>query len=153
MYADVAQWQSIALPRRGSRVRISFSAPYSFLIPQNLRVQLSGRAPAFQAGCEGPIPFTRSICYMRLQLSWIEQRTSNPCAGGSTPPSRAIAAKLNILLLLFLHHQLSWIECLTTNQKVGGSTPSWCANERLSNMLSLFSYTKRFDYGGKQCQN
>ena len=25
-----------------------------------LRVYLSGRAPAFQAGCEGSIPFTRS---------------------------------------------------------------------------------------------
>ena len=26
-----------------------------------MRVQLNGRAPAFQAGCEGSIPFTRSI--------------------------------------------------------------------------------------------
>ena len=57
------------------------------LFPTNLRVQLSGRAPAFQAGCEGPIPFTRSN--MRLQLSWIEQRTSNPCVRGSTPLRRA----------------------------------------------------------------
>ena len=58
------------------------------LFPTNLRVQLSGRAPAFQAGCEGPIPFTRSN--MRLQLSWIEQRTSNPCVRGSTPLRRAM---------------------------------------------------------------
>ena len=34
---------------------------------------------------------------MRLQLSWIEQRTSNPCVGGSIPPRRAIYFKQNIL--------------------------------------------------------
>ena len=80
-----------------SVVRIRSSPPFNFqdlmidkicftIIIRILRVQLSGRAPAFQAGCEGSIPFTRS---MRPQLSWIEQRTSNPCVPGSNPGRRA----------------------------------------------------------------
>ena len=86
------------------------------LFPTNLRVQLSGRAPAFQAGCEGPIPFTRSN--MRLQLSWIEQRTSNPCVRGSTPLRRA-----NIFIKNIERYQLSWIERLATDQQAWGSNP------------------------------
>ena len=88
-----------------SVVRIRSSPPFKFqdlmidkicftIIIRIMRVQLSGRAPAFQAGCEGSIPFTRS---MRPQLSWIEQRTSNPCVPGSNPGGRATIYLLDIL--------------------------------------------------------
>ena len=36
-----------------------------------MRVQLSGRAPAFQAGCEGSIPFTRSKLLIVFQILYI----------------------------------------------------------------------------------
>ena len=51
-----------------------------------MRVQLNGRASAFQAGCVGPIPITRSKFFdMCLQLSWIEHRPSKARVGGSNP--------------------------------------------------------------------
>ena len=50
-----AVWQRTWLGTRGSQVRILLLRPFSYV-----RVQLNGRAPAFQAGCEGSIPFTRS---------------------------------------------------------------------------------------------
>ena len=61
-----------------------------------VRVQFNGRTPAFQAGCVGPIPITRSknsvaVTHknVRLELRWIEQRPSKPCVGGSSPSRRA----------------------------------------------------------------
>ena len=110
------------------------------LFPTNLRVQLSGRAPAFQAGCEGSIPFTRSI--LHLQLSWIEQRTSNPCARGSNPLrcanlwGIAKSVRHQTLTLAFRRFESCYpsqfydslaqsVEHLTFNQGVRGSNPRW----------------------------
>ena len=67
---------------------------------------------------------------VRLQLSWIEQRTSNPCVGGSTPPRRAI-------FLNFVRYQLSWIERLATDQQAWGSNPQCRA-------ILIFSFLKVF---------
>ena len=58
-----------------------------------MRVQLNGRALAFQASHMGSIPITRSIfsrvllqhSNMRQQLSWIEHRPSKARVRGSNP--------------------------------------------------------------------
>ena len=54
-----------------SMVRIHSLPPIFIIISKivnGLRKWLSGRAPAFQAGCEGPIPFTRSN---KTKLWWV----------------------------------------------------------------------------------
>ena len=46
---------------------------FFFFLTFIMRVQLSGRAPAFQAGCEGSIPFTRSK-YLPSRLQFCSTR-------------------------------------------------------------------------------
>ena len=65
-----------------------------------MQVQFNGRTSAFQADSVSSILIIRSIFFKKLrryplgllgsQLSWIEQRPSKPCVGGSNPSGLTI---------------------------------------------------------------
>ena len=118
LYIDIAgwsSWQLVGLITRRSLVQIHPPQPNGSV------VQRLSRLPVTQKIASSILVGT-AIFYGFIAQS-VEQRTENPCVGGSIPPEATIIYYRSQRM----YPQINWIDRLTTDQKARGSNPLGCA--------------------------